>query len=108
MASDRDLLGHNKALVEEEHDLRARRTEAQISGDEEHRRLNEVEVELDRSGKWCSPNRVPPGRANTMCRKGPVSSSRTGPEPSNRWYQGTLTDKPETRVHKRAQSTTSC
>ena len=45
-----------------------------------------------RVGKPCNPSRVPP-TAYTMCRNGPVSSSRTGPTPKRRVYQASLTDR---------------
>jgi hypothetical protein len=47
MASDRDVLEHIRALVQEEHELREQRTQQQLSADEEHRRLTVVEMELD-------------------------------------------------------------
>jgi hypothetical protein len=47
MSSDRDVLGHINALVQEEHELRTRRAAHQLEADEEHRRLAKVEVELD-------------------------------------------------------------
>jgi hypothetical protein len=47
MAIDRDVLGHIKALVQEEHELRDRRAEHELGADEERHRLRAVEVELD-------------------------------------------------------------
>ena len=48
MSTDEDTLGRIKALVDEEHDLRRRRERHEISGDDEHQRLRDLEVELDR------------------------------------------------------------
>ena len=48
MSTDEDTLGRIKALVDEEHDLRGRRERNEISGDDEHQRLHDLEVELDR------------------------------------------------------------
>jgi hypothetical protein len=48
MATDEDTLGRIKALVDEEHDLRSRRARDEISSDDEHQRLHDLEVELDR------------------------------------------------------------
>ena len=48
MSTDEDTLGRIKALVDEEHDLRHRRERNEISGDDEHQRLHDLEVELDR------------------------------------------------------------
>jgi hypothetical protein len=48
MTTDEDTLGRIKALVDEEHDLRRRRERDEISGDDEHQRLHDLEVELDR------------------------------------------------------------
>ena len=48
MSTDEDTLGRIKALVDEEHDLRGRRERDEISGDDEHQRLRDIEIELDR------------------------------------------------------------
>jgi hypothetical protein len=48
MSTDEETLGRIKALVDEEHDLRRRRERDEISGDDEHQRLHDIEVELDR------------------------------------------------------------
>lgn len=48
MSSDEDVLSRIKALVEEEHGLRARRERDEIGGAEELQRLERLEVELDR------------------------------------------------------------
>lgn len=48
MSTDEDTLGRIKALVNEEHDLRNRRNRDEISGDDEHQRLHDIEIELDR------------------------------------------------------------
>jgi len=48
MTTDVDVLARIEALVEEEHQLRARRESDQLSADAEHQRLQAVEIELDR------------------------------------------------------------
>lgn len=48
MTSDTDLLGRIHALVEEEHQLRARRENDELGAEAEQRRLETLEVELDR------------------------------------------------------------
>ena len=47
MASDNNPLAHIRDLVEEERELRARLQRKEISADEEHARLQALEVELD-------------------------------------------------------------
>jgi hypothetical protein len=48
VSTDRDVLSHIRDLVDEEHTLRARRERREIAGDDEARRLHQLEVELDR------------------------------------------------------------
>jgi hypothetical protein len=47
MADDRTIRDHITALVDEEHELRRRLAAHEISPEEEHRRLADIEVELD-------------------------------------------------------------
>ena len=47
MASDNNPLAHIRDLVDEERELRARLQRKEISADEEHARLQALEVELD-------------------------------------------------------------
>jgi predicted nuclease with TOPRIM domain len=47
VASDNNPLARIRELVDEERDLRARLQRHEISADEEHARLNALEVELD-------------------------------------------------------------
>jgi hypothetical protein len=47
VASDNNPLAHIRDLVEEERELRARLQRKEISADEEHARLQALEVELD-------------------------------------------------------------
>ena len=44
---DKTVLGRLNELVDEEHRLRGQLTRGEISGDEEHARLKELEVGLD-------------------------------------------------------------
>jgi hypothetical protein len=44
---DEDLHGRISALVEEEHELRARRADGSVSGEEELSRLRDLEMRLD-------------------------------------------------------------
>ena len=48
MTSDSDVLARIEGLVEEEHQLRARRERGELHADTEHQRLQSVEIELDR------------------------------------------------------------
>jgi predicted nuclease with TOPRIM domain len=48
MTSDVDVLRHISALVDEEHDLRERRERDELEAEAERRRLEAIEVELDR------------------------------------------------------------
>lgn len=48
MTSDEGVLGRIHALVEEEHELRARHENDELDADAERQRLQAVEVELDR------------------------------------------------------------
>jgi predicted nuclease with TOPRIM domain len=47
VASDNNPLAHIRDLVDEERELRARLQRKEISADEEHARLQALEVELD-------------------------------------------------------------
>lgn len=48
MADDIDIQQHIQTLINEEHSLRSRLTDGEISVTEENERLRRVEVELDR------------------------------------------------------------
>jgi hypothetical protein len=48
VASEPEVLGRIRSLVDEEHDLRECRERDEITADSERQRLRDVEVELDR------------------------------------------------------------
>ena len=45
--SDQDIQARIKGLIEQEHSLRQRFSDGEISGEEEHADLKKIEVELD-------------------------------------------------------------
>lgn len=49
MATDKSIHDRISALIGEEHDLRAKLERREITPDEEHKRLGEIEVALDQS-----------------------------------------------------------
>jgi hypothetical protein len=49
MADDNEIRSHIGDLVAEEHQLRDRRSRAEIPADEEHARLRAIEIELDQA-----------------------------------------------------------